>query len=70
MTIMLPNTKSKAPHSVRSHLDPTAFRDPAFMAFCVALVLMWIAYWVPFFLLPTFAPVQSRRKLKLCPSHL
>ncbi|KAF4160586.1 hypothetical protein CNMCM6936_004387 [Aspergillus lentulus] len=59
MAIILPNTKSKAPHNVRSLLDPTAFRDPAFMAFCVALFLMWIAYWVPFFLLPTFAQFKA-----------
>jgi predicted MFS family arabinose efflux permease len=59
MAIILPNTKSRAPHNVRSLLDPTAFRDPAFMAFCVALFLMWIAYWVPFFLLPTFAQFKA-----------
>lgn len=59
MAIMLPRTKSKALHHVRSLLDPTAFRDPAFMAFCLALFLMWIAYWVPFFLLPTFAQFKA-----------
>ncbi|CAI7613421.1 unnamed protein product [Penicillium glandicola] len=40
MSIMLPSTKSKALHHVRSLLDPIAFRDPAFMAFCLALFLM------------------------------
>lgn len=59
MAIMLPATKGKAPHNVRSLLDPTAFRDPAFMVFCLALFLMWIAYWVPFFLLPTFAQFKA-----------
>ncbi|KAM3074808.1 hypothetical protein ACMFMG_008222 [Clarireedia jacksonii] len=59
IAIMLPATKSKTPHSIRSLLDPSAFRDPAFMAFCLALFLMWIAYWVPFFLLPTFAQFKA-----------
>ncbi|PQE24125.1 riboflavin transporter MCH5 protein [Rutstroemia sp. NJR-2017a BVV2] len=59
MAIMLPATRSKTPHSIRSLLDPTAFRDPAFMAFCLALFLMWIAYWVPFFLLPIFAQFKA-----------
>ncbi|KAF3390241.1 Riboflavin transporter MCH5 [Penicillium rolfsii] len=59
MAIILPRTKSKALHHVRSLLDPTAFRDPAFMAFCLALFLMWIAYWVLFFLLPTFAQFKA-----------
>ncbi|KAE8363150.1 putative monocarboxylate permease [Aspergillus caelatus] len=59
MAIMLPGTKGKAPNDVRSLLDPTAFHDPAFMTFCVALFLMWIAYWVPFFLLPTFAEFKA-----------
>ncbi|KAL2800525.1 putative monocarboxylate permease [Aspergillus keveii] len=58
LAIILPSTK-KGPHTVRSLLDPTAFRDPAFMAFCAALFLMWIAYWVPFFLLPTFAQFKA-----------
>lgn len=57
---MLPaTTGKKTPHKVRSLLDPTAFRDPTFMAFCFALFLMWIAYWVPFFLLPTFAQFKA-----------
>lgn len=59
MAIMLPATKPKTAGSVRSLLDPTAFRDPAFMAFCSALFCMWIAYWVPFFLLPTFAQSKA-----------
>lgn len=56
---MLPHAKHKTAPKVRSLLDPTAFRDPAFMAFCFALFLMWIAYWVPFFLLPTFAQFKA-----------
>ncbi|EEA19317.1 monocarboxylate permease, putative [Talaromyces marneffei ATCC 18224] len=56
MAIMIPRTKkSKGLHQIRSILDPTAFHDPAFMAFCLAIFLMWVSYWVPFFLLPTFA---------------
>ncbi|EAW09015.1 putative monocarboxylate permease [Aspergillus clavatus NRRL 1] len=65
LAIILPSTKSKAPHNVRSMLDPTAFRDPAFMAFCAALFLMWIAYWVPFFLLPTFAQFKANASSNL-----
>ncbi|KAH6893529.1 putative monocarboxylate permease [Thelonectria olida] len=61
MALMLPAIEGnkKTPHKVRSLLDPTAFHDPAFMAFCLALFVMWIAYWVPFFLLPTFAQFKS-----------
>ncbi|PWY85075.1 MFS general substrate transporter [Aspergillus heteromorphus CBS 117.55] len=59
MAIILPATRGKRSNSVRSLLDPTAFHDPAFMVFCVALFLMWIAYWVPFFLLPTFAQFKA-----------
>ncbi|PQE07031.1 riboflavin transporter MCH5 protein [Rutstroemia sp. NJR-2017a BBW] len=65
MTIMLPATRSKTPHSIRSLLDPTAFQDPAFMAFCLALFLMWIAYWVPFFLLPIFAQFKANASSNL-----
>jgi len=59
MAIILPQAKRNTAHKVRSLLDPTAFRDPAFMAFSLALFLMWIAYWVPFFLLPTFAQFKA-----------
>lgn len=59
VVIILPAAKRNVSHKVRSLLDPTAFRDPTFMAFCLALFLMWIAYWVPFFLLPTFAEFKT-----------
>lgn len=59
MAIMMPHTENRASNKVRPLLDPTALRDPAFMAFCLALFLMWIAYWVPFFLLPTFAQFKA-----------
>lgn len=59
LAIMLPGTRGQVSHKVRSLLDPTAFRDPAFMAFCLALFLMWIAYWVPFFLLPLYAQFKG-----------
>ncbi|KAF9767251.1 hypothetical protein IL306_000206 [Fusarium sp. DS 682] len=59
LAIMLPATRGKVSRKVRSLLDPTAFRDPAFMAFCLALFLMWVAYWVPFFLLPLYAQFKS-----------
>lgn len=67
MAIILPNTKRKSPHLIRSLLDPTAFRDPAFMAFCVALFLMWVAYWIPFFILPTFAQFRAGASSNLAP---
>ncbi|KAL3428995.1 putative monocarboxylate permease [Aspergillus tetrazonus] len=54
-----PDSRKKSARNVRSLLDPTVFRDPAFMVFCAALFLMWIAYWVPFFLLPTFAQFKA-----------
>lgn len=59
MAIMLPATNPKVSHNIRSLLDPTAFHDPAFMTFCLALFLMWVAYWVPFFLLPIFAQLKA-----------
>lgn len=49
----------KMPQEPRPLLDMTAFRDPVFMVYCVALFFMWIAYWVPFFLLPTFAQFKA-----------
>jgi Na+/melibiose symporter-like transporter len=36
-------------------LDAAALRDLAFVMFYLALFFMWTAYWVPFFLIPTFA---------------
>ena len=60
LAIMLPATIGKrTDHKIRPLLDPSAFQDPAFVAFCLALFLMWIAYWVPFFLLPTFAQFKA-----------
>ncbi|KAK2595583.1 hypothetical protein QQS21_006694 [Conoideocrella luteorostrata] len=59
IAIIFPATKARTVSKARSLLDPTAFHDPAFMAFCVALFLMWLAYWVPFFLLPTFAQFKA-----------
>ncbi|KAF5006895.1 hypothetical protein FDECE_6754 [Fusarium decemcellulare] len=59
LAIMLPAARCKASHKVRSLLDPTAFRDSAFTVFCLALFLMWVAYWVPFFLLPLYAQFKT-----------
>lgn len=59
LAIMLPGTKVRAAHNVRTLLDPTCIRDPAFIAFCLALFFMWTAYWIPFFLLPTFAQFKT-----------
>ena len=55
LAIMVSATKGQVSHKVRSLLDPTAFRDPTFMAFCRALFLMWTAYWVPFFSIALYA---------------
>ncbi|KAI0199368.1 putative monocarboxylate permease [Astrocystis sublimbata] len=41
--------------TARPLFDLAAFRDIPFMIFCLALFFMWSAYWVPFFLIPTFA---------------
>lgn len=59
VALILPNANVKKPTKARALLDTGAFRDPVFMVFCLALFLMWIAYWVPFFLLPTFAQFKA-----------
>ncbi len=47
---------SPAQHrAARSLMEFTALKEPVFAVFCLALFFMWIAYWVPFFLIPTFA---------------
>jgi MFS family permease len=49
-----PATKSKT-GPPRALFEPRALMEPAFGMFCVALFFMWIAYWVPFFFIPTYA---------------
>lgn len=44
--------KPKAP---RAFLDTSALREKPFVAFCVAMFLVFLAYYVPFFYLPDFA---------------
>lgn len=59
LAIILPTVSNKPLQNPRPLIDPAAFKDPAFMVFCLALFLMWMAYWVPFFLLPTFAQFKA-----------
>lgn len=59
IALILPTAKGNTPKKARNLLDPTAFQDPAYMVFCFALFLMWIVYWVPFFLIPTFAQFKA-----------
>lgn len=44
--------KPKAP---QAFLDTSALREEPFVAFCVAMFLIFLAYYVPFFYLPDFA---------------
>lgn len=53
--IMFTRPKPPKPAKVRSYLDMTAFEEPAFVFFCITLFLMFWAYYVPFFFIPTFA---------------
>ena len=54
--IILPYARNpQEPGETRSLFDWKALKEPAFGVFCLALFFMWIAYWVPFFLIPTFA---------------
>lgn len=39
----------------RALFELRALMEPAYGTFCLALFFMWIAYWVPFFFIPTFA---------------
>ncbi|KAK1766731.1 MFS general substrate transporter [Phialemonium atrogriseum] len=60
LPIILPSaTKARSTAAVagkaRMLFDLTALKEPIFSVFCFALFFMWVAYWVPFFLIPTFA---------------
>ncbi|KAH8659942.1 putative monocarboxylate permease [Xylariales sp. PMI_506] len=48
----VPSARAVTP---RPLFDTTSFQEPAFVVFCIALFFMWVSYWVPFFLIPTFA---------------
>lgn len=39
----------------RALFDRTAIRDPEFVIMCLGVFFIWLAYWVPSFLIPTFA---------------
>ncbi|KEQ80623.1 MFS general substrate transporter [Aureobasidium pullulans EXF-150] len=56
MSIMIPHTKQRARTSESRRLfDLKALYEPMFAIYCLALFFMWIAYWVPFFIIPSFA---------------
>ncbi|THZ72070.1 MFS general substrate transporter [Aureobasidium pullulans] len=56
MSIMIPHTKQRARTSESRRLfDLKALSEPMFAIYCLALFFMWIAYWVPFFIIPSFA---------------
>ncbi|THZ07458.1 MFS general substrate transporter [Aureobasidium pullulans] len=56
MSIMIPHTKQRARTSESRRLfDLKALSEPMFVIYCLALFFMWIAYWVPFFIIPSFA---------------
>ncbi|CBX95726.1 hypothetical protein IAQ61_004559 [Plenodomus lingam] len=58
LAIILPNAKPAITNKTgppRALFEPRALTEPAFGMFCVALFFMWIAYWVPFFFIPTYA---------------
>jgi MFS family permease len=58
LAIILPHAKAPISNKTgppRALFEPRALAEPAFGAFCLALFFMWIAYWVPFFFIPTFA---------------
>jgi MFS family permease len=58
LALILPHVKvhiSNGTTPPRALFEPRAFTEPAFAVFCLALFFMWIAYWVPFFFIPTFA---------------
>lgn len=47
--------KPKAP---RAFIDASAFREVPFVAFCIAAFFIFLAYYVPFFYVPTYAQVR------------
>lgn len=55
-SLMKRTTSNRAAHALppRPLLELGAFKEPAYTAFCLALFFMWIAYWVPFFFIPSF----------------
>lgn len=56
LAIILPRVKGSAcTNKARSLFDPGALREPLFVVYCLALFFMWVAYWVPFFFIPTYA---------------
>lgn len=58
LAIILPHAAAPVKNKTgppRALFEPRALTEPAFGVFCLALFFMWIAYWVPFFFIPTFA---------------
>jgi len=52
----IPETKSESATAARRRLvDLGALTEPVFVVMCLGVFFLWIAYWVPFFLIPTYA---------------
>ena len=59
LAIILPRTNRSAHvRQARSLFDLGALKEPAFAVFCLALFVMFLAYWVPFFFIPTFGSIK------------
>lgn len=50
-----PGLEPKAP---RSFIDTSALREPTFLAFLVTMFFIFLAYYIPFFYIPTYAEVR------------
>ncbi|KAK2841613.1 hypothetical protein FQN49_006082 [Arthroderma sp. PD_2] len=60
LAIILPRTKEAAAAARKETKTLTLFdfgalKEPVFVSLCLALFFMFLAFWVPFFLIPTFA---------------
>ncbi|KAI9876690.1 MAG: hypothetical protein M1830_005963 [Pleopsidium flavum] len=55
LVIILPHAKGRRDtFEARSLFEVDALKEPAFVVLCLALFFMWVAYWVPFFFIPTY----------------
>lgn len=48
------------PQAPRSFIDMSALKEPQFLAFLVAIFFIFLAYFIPFFYIPTYAEVRVR----------
>jgi len=51
----IPDTKTHETETRRRLVDLGALTEPVFVIMCLGIFFLWIAYWVPFFLIPTYA---------------